>query len=145
MYIKYLMLIFFSLVILNAGTSNVPSFENTLDKHINSIKNRNLDEYLSTVSQKNITVIFPNGKILNSFKDVSDFHKEWFSENNWTFDYEIVQKTVLQSTAIVVLKIKYCEKDENQNNKTINYILSLIFAKENNQWKLIHDQNTLIK
>ncbi len=117
-------------------------FEKILDTHLKAIKERDLDTFLSTVDTENVLLILANGKIVNTGEEFIEFHKDWFSDLDWSIDYRVFSKTVKSTFANVVLDINYNDVDENNNKIQFSYYLTLIFEKNNDTWLLIHDQNT---
>lgn len=136
------------LMLLTSCKSNneiMNNLENTIENHFIAIKNRDIDNLLKTVDQENITLILPNGKYSNSLTEYKKVNIDWFNDKNWEIEYEIVDKIIKSETAIILTKITYNDKDENGEIYSFQYYLTLIFELQKDEWKLIFDQNTIIK
>ncbi len=119
------------------------SFIAVLQAHLNAIQNRNLDEYVKTISQKSdITVILSNGKILNNRDSIIAMHKEWFASKTWVFNYTVEQTIIKNDFAIALLAYNYQDIDEHGKPYEFTNLLSLLFECQNGEWRLIFDQNT---
>jgi len=119
-----------------------PNFKTSVEAHLASVEGRDFETFKSTLtSSNNLAVIFPGGTQLATTEEVLDFHKEWFKDKDWVFDTEIrkVIEGSDQSTALV----QYSFRD-TPNGEPRHAWLVLTFQLEDNEWRLIHDQNTRI-
>lgn len=126
----------------SAQNTSVPEFRPAVTHHLNSVETRNFDAFRSTLTKTNdLNVIFPGGTILEDTKAVLEFHKTWFNDKDWVFDTQIVKviEGATQSTALV----KYSFKDTAKDVPRQAWLV-LVFQLEDNEWRLIHDQNTRI-
>lgn len=119
--------------------------DDTIKKHFTAIKNRDIENLLETVDAESITLILPNGKYSNSLTEYKNVNSDWFSDKDWEIKYEITEKIIKGETGIVLTKITYADKDENGESYSFQYYLTLVFNLRDNEWKLIFDQNTIIK
>jgi len=127
------------------ASEKIENLDLTLDAHFKAIADRNLESLLKTVNEESITLILPNGKYSTSFSDYKNVNREWFKDQDWSIEYKLIEKTVRQETAIVLTKINYQDKDEKGNDYSFEYFLTLVFGLKESGWKLIFDQNTIIK
>ena len=127
----------------SSRSKSAPDFRTAVRHHLDSVENRDLETFRSTLTQSDeLFVIFPGGSLLDSTQSVIDFHRDWFKDQDWVFETEIV-KTILgetQSTALV----KY-EFRDTVNGPARQAWLVLTFQLEDGSWRLIHDQNTRIE
>ncbi len=121
------------------------NFKETLEKHLDAIQKRNLKQFLETVcSDDAINVVLPNGVLIDNQTDFINFHKEWFSDHDWSINFEIVRSLETSEMAFVLILMEYHDRDEEgQSYDAANY-LNLIFINKDGKWLLIHDQNTPI-
>jgi len=117
------------------------SFNEILELHIKSIKERNIDKFASTIS-KEIYMILPNAKVITGYDHVIDFHRSWFGDPDWSMKLDKIAETIYDDLAILVYDVVYKDLDENGHEYELNYLLSLHFKKLDEGWKLIFDQNT---
>jgi hypothetical protein len=120
------------------------SFYETFDKHMNSIMQKNMEEFESTIHPVSITLILGNGRMIQDRKEFIRFHEEWFADDDWSIDFKVVKSIVSSDLASVLLKIHYEDLDENANSYHFDYYLQLLFEKVDGNWLLVLDQNTNI-
>ena len=120
-------------------------FRKLLDKHLEAITNKNVDVFLDTVSKENITLIMPNGNLINDYEGFSNLHKAWFEDEDWSIDYKLVEVKENEKLSSALLNIDYHDVDENNDPTHLNYYLYLLFENVDGKWLLVHDQNTIIK
>ncbi|MBS4537725.1 nuclear transport factor 2 family protein [Clostridium sp. D2Q-11] len=121
------------------------SFKNTLMLHLNSMKNKDLNNFLSTVKLENIILIMPNGDLVRDKEEFLELHKSWFEDNDWNLNYKILNIEESSEMAYALIEVDYKDYDEEGNIIKMNYYLNLIFRKQEEKWLLIHDQNTIHK
>ncbi|MCM1989564.1 hypothetical protein [Oceanirhabdus seepicola] len=66
------------------------NFKETLDLHLQSISNKNFDLFISTVCLDKITLIMPNGSLINNYDNFITLHKNWFSDPDWSLNYTLI-------------------------------------------------------
>lgn len=123
-------------------STTLPDFKQSVLRHLQSVENRNYPAFKETLTHSTgLNVIFPGGSILEDTQAVLDFHKTWFQDETWIFKTNLVKviEGSDQSTALVKYKFQDNAKDEPREAWLI-----LTFQVENNEWRLIHDQNTRI-
>ena len=118
-------------------------FENFLNFHFESIQNRNLEQYASTLFQSPKTsLIMLNGEEVQGYENIVNFHKKWFQDPDWSLTFSKRKVVVEGSTAVTLLDIHYKDKDENGKDVEFSYMLNIVFIKtESEGWKLLYDQN----
>lgn len=121
------------------------NLDTTIENHFIAIQNRDIDNLLKTVNKENVTLILPNGKYSKSLAEYKKINTDWFNDKNWNIKYEIVDKIIKSESATVLTKITYTDKEENGEIYSFQYYLTLMFELQNNEWKLVFDQNTIIK
>jgi len=136
-------LLLLNFISIGAFAENSCDFNCTVDKHLNAIKARNFEAFLSTISTKDpITFILPNGTYSDDYVNYHKVLKGWFDDSRWTFQAKILTKTETSEMGHVLLLVDYREAYRDYH---LEHYLSLIFEKQNDQWLLIHDQNTKVK
>lgn len=142
---------FFSILVLTvlsingfAQKKNSADFRSTLDYHLKSISGRDLKGIDATVADS-VTLIFPDGDLLKTKKNFLEFHINWFKDMNWEMSTQVLQsKEELQlAYALVKYQLTGYTEDHKIKSKSTTYLL-LIFEKQKEGWKLIHDQNTKV-
>lgn len=119
-------------------------FEKTVKIHLQSIDEKNYDNFISTITEKNdFNLIMPNGVHISSKKQFLDFTKAWFAETTWKMKYTILNLKETSEMGFVFLMINYSDVNEKNEPYSLVYYLNLIFEKQSSGWKLVHDQNTM--
>ena len=122
------------------------AFHLALQVHLTAIQNRDLDAFLNTiVSDGQLTLILPNGKLLHDYKDIVSLHQEWFSDPDWEMHTELLSTHESIDMASALLWVDYKDIDREGNPIQLHYYLSLLFARQDDKWLVIHDQNTITK
>jgi hypothetical protein len=119
-----------------------PDFDKALQRFLDSISNRNLDIYKEHITKKDtIYTIVQNGYALTTRKELIDMHEEWFKDKNWIWEGSVVHKVVGEDMAMVLIKYEYYAKKED---KPFSTWLTYVFRLEDNEWRVMHDQNTAL-
>lgn len=119
------------------------TFKETLDKHIKSIENKDIESLIQTMpeSGEDTILIMPDGNIDKSRDNFVNGHREWFKSDNWSWKGEV--QNIIESNEMAVATLKYTYKQDG--DKGSETLLGLVFKKINEKWVLVHDQNTPIK
>jgi len=119
-------------------------YDANLKKHLEAIQRRDLNSILSTVGDS-VNLIFPNGQKLNSKKEFADFHEGWFKDSSWNLKPTVLRTVKSDSIGYSLIRYQYTDVDSlgNPTKPRSNYLM-LLFKRDNEGWKLIHDQNTRI-
>ncbi|QUH26615.1 YybH family protein [Serpentinicella alkaliphila] len=120
-------------------------FKSTLMLHLDSMRSKDLDNFLSTVNLNNVVLIMPNGTIIRDKEDFIELHKNWFIDNDWNLNYKILNINEGLEIAYALVDIDYYDCDIEGNIIKMNYYLNLIFCRKEGKWLLTHDQNTIYK
>jgi len=119
-----------------------PSFEAALSRHLNAITERDIDTFLSTLTQDEaLTVIFPSGDAVTTRADVEALHRDWFADPDWRMEIEPVRVVETDAMALALVRTSY--RDTPDGEPRFAY-LTLTFRLEDGAWRLVHDQNTRI-
>lgn len=123
-----------------------PSLQATLDAHLAAINARSLDALLATVTAgAKLTLILPDGQILSTREQYRQLHVEWFAEDDWRMLFEQQELRELGDVGIALVKYQAQARLPDGTYQTRREaLLSLVFARENGQWRLVYDQNTVI-
>ncbi len=121
------------------------SFEEALEIHLNAVKHKDLETFVKTlVSDGKLSIILPNGSTLSKLQEIIDFHKNWFADPDWSLDLKPVESWHTESTGAAIFNATYNDLDAKGKPYSLNYIVTLVFIKKDDQWLLVHDQNTML-
>lgn len=118
------------------------NFTAVLEQHLQSITEKNIEYYLTDLSEENISMILPNGNLKAKFQEIKQLQKDWFDESGWKFEYKILRTSEGEKIAYALLDVDYYMLDEQNTRDYRPYFLMLVFEKENDDWKLSHGQST---
>lgn len=128
------------------SASAAESFDETLQRHLGAIQNRDLDTMMATVSvDPGPTLIFPDGQLLTGKQAFHDFHETWFADTQWRIDISEVRRVVSAEMATVLLRYTYRDVPEPGEGNPRSTFLVLVFQLIDDEWLLVHDQNTRIQ
>lgn len=121
-----------------AQAQESPPFDAALEAHFDAIRSRDLTAFEATVTLRPaMTLIFPDGQILRTRREVVDLHREWFAEDDWTWEPQVVERAVGEDLAHALVRYTYTDGAGRRESW-----LSLLFRLEDGSWRLFHDQNT---
>lgn len=116
----------------------------TLDSHLVAINARDQDALLSTVTHgERLTTILPNGKVLQTRAEYRQLHVDWFAGRDWRMVFQVQDVHAYGDVGIARVLYDSQAKDASgvYASKRVA-LLSLVFAREDGQWRLVYDQNT---
>lgn len=119
------------------------TFEETLKIHLQAVENRDFDALVSTLPEEGgeTVLILPQGSFDKSRDNFVASHKEWFADPGWKQEFEVINIIETPEMAVATIKYVYTEG----NGDVWNAFLGLVFQRINEQWVLVHDQNTRIE
>ncbi len=122
------------------------SLRRTLDAHLAAINARDLDALLRTVTAgPRLTLILPDGRRLTTREEYRQLHVDWFQETDWRMRFEVVETRAFADAGVALVKYRSQTRQPDGAYATRREAwLSLVFAKEAGEWRLVFDQNTVI-
>lgn len=121
------------------------TFQQALQRHLTAVQERDLATFRETIaSDGSLALILPNGTYLDEYQEIIEMHQEWFADPEWRMSVELVNQRETPVMASALCLVTYDDVDEAGAAVQFQYFLNLIFAKQGNQWLLVHDQNTII-
>lgn len=121
------------------------TFQQTLQRHLKAVQDHDVKAFLSTVAQDGtLTMILPNGNLLDSYEEIVELHEEWFADPEWQLTTELITQHETDTMGTALFLVNYQDVDETGEPIEFQYFLNLIFANRDGKWLLIHDQNTII-
>lgn len=119
-----------------------PDFDLALQKHLDAITNRDLNAFKSHLTKnKNLYTIVQNGHAFTTPQEIAAIHEEWFKDPHWIWEGSVVHKVVRTDMAMAVIKYGYRAK---ASDAPVETWLTYVFALEDGEWKIVHDQNTAL-
>jgi ketosteroid isomerase-like protein len=117
------------------------NFRDTLARHLQAIRTRNLDQLSDTVAQDGLVLIMADGKLVRTTQEFLEAHRGWFAQDNWTLDAEEIEILESGELAVAVLRLDYREPPAVRSES----FLTLVFQRRGGKWLMVQDQNTPIK
>jgi uncharacterized protein (TIGR02246 family) len=117
-------------------------FSQALKQHLTAIETRDLAAYLATVGG-DVSLVLPDGRLLQGRDAVGDFHREWFADPDWSWRLTPQHTATTGGAAVAVFAVEYHDRDQHGESYSTRYRLSLTFGRTaDGEWRLLHDQNT---
>lgn len=114
--------------------------QTTVDAYVSAVGSRELAGIEATItSHDDLPLIFPDGTSYSTRQEYVDFHREWFADPDWTMEMEPVSLTVRDGLGIALMHTTYTDAAGPRQA-----LLTLTFARESGEWRLVFDQNTRI-
>lgn len=114
-------------------------FKAALATHLGAISSRNLEAFAATVSRDpEARVVGPDGAAIVGYDAIVAAHRGWLASTaQWSFEPHIRLVRAAEHLGFALLEVDYREGDTGRR-----FLLSLVFTRENGDWKLFYDQNT---
>lgn len=123
----------------------ITAFEATLRDHLAAIETKDFDRLIATITQgETLTLIFPDGDRWDTRKQYVDFHRDWFRDARWTMKTHVERTIERGDLALAFVRYQFDTTRDDGTASHSDTWLTLVFAKENGQWRLVFDQNTKI-
>lgn len=120
-----------------------PAFRPALDVHLAAIEAKDIDAYKPTVTKgDDLHIIFPEGEVIDTTAGAVGFHQEWFKDPDWRWNGEVLKVMEGEDMAAAFMNYEYRDTPDGAPRAAW---LVLIFALEDGEWRLVHDQNTRIR
>ena len=118
----------------------------TVDRHLAAINARDLDALLATVTRREaLTTILPNGKVLETRAQYRRLHEEWFAGTDWRMAFTVQDVRLFGDVGIARVHYDSQRRDAAGGYSSSRVaLLTLAFAREDGDWRLVYDQNTVI-
>ena len=119
-----------------------PDFESALQQHFAAIANRDIEAFKAHLTRREtLYTIVQNGYAFKTPAETIAIHEQWFKDPNWIWEGTVVHKVVGEDVAMALVRYQYRAKPEDAPFETW---LTYVFALEEGQWRMVHDQNTAL-
>lgn len=115
------------------------SFLEALDEHLEAINERDIDRFAATLAQNDVRFVGGDGRIIEGRENAIAAHRDWFLDDTWVFEPELLWTREEAGAAWALTRITYREPGGERQ-----FLLLFLFAQENGEWRLVYDQNTAI-
>jgi uncharacterized protein (TIGR02246 family) len=121
------------------------TFQETLDKHLAAIREKDLPALAATVAEDELVLITAEGRLVESAAEFLDMHRGWFAMDGWTLDAKPVEIFESPDLAVAVLRLDYRETPPDRPAVRQESFLTLVFARQDGGWRMVQDQNTPVR
>lgn len=119
-----------------------PDFDKALQDHFDAISNRDIESYKKHITTSDtLYTVVQNGHAFTTTQENIDLHQEWFKDDRWIWEGEVVHKVVGKEMAMALVKYNYRPKAEDT---PISTWLIYVFQLQEGEWRIVHDQNTAL-
>ncbi len=109
------------------------------EEHLDAMAERDIDRFAATLAKEDVRFVGADGLVIEGRENVVAAHREWFMDDRWTFQPEILWTREEPGAAWVLTRVTYREPDT-----TRQFLLMFLFVQEHGEWRLVYDQNTPI-
>lgn len=125
--------------------ADLTSFQSALSTHLVAIERRDIVAFEATLAaDSNLTLVTLDGTVIAGKSPFVQKIRGWFADPDWTWKLEPLSVTAGSHVGIAIYHVAYQDLDRQRKPYNLNYVLTLVFAKQGEEWRLVHDQNTLI-
>ncbi|MDF0708473.1 YybH family protein [Flagellimonas okinawensis] len=122
------------------------AFVGIMEKHLNAVTNRDLPTLQSTMHPGGkMQLILPGMEIIHGVDGFMEYHKDWFSDENWTFDTKILNTDVGEQFGMAITEIVYREPERDGAPYFNRMIVSYVLEHVNGNWYIIKDHASSIE
>lgn len=118
-----------------SGATLLEAFE----EHVDAIKTRDIERFAATLARNDVRFVGGDGRIIEGRENVVAAHRQWFMDDRWTFDPEILWTREEAGAAWTLARVTYREAQASKQ-----FLLLFLFVQEDGNWKVLYDQNTPI-
>ncbi|MFH0882153.1 MAG: nuclear transport factor 2 family protein [bacterium] len=122
------------------------TLDDVFTEYCDAIQASDLELLFATVTQGDeFTFITAGGRRIDGREGYYNFHVDWFSEKDWTIEFEL-EKTVQQADwGYTVAIFRYAAKTPEGEPYSFDSHFTLFFTKENGRWVVVADICTPIR
>ncbi len=125
-----------------APSDSAPSFEDSLQRHVSAVQDRNLADLEATItSGAELLLILPSGRMMQTREDYVAFHRTLFADTDWRMTFEPIERRTFGDYGHALYRVTFDPDGAGPAPSNPAY-LSLGLALEEGEWRLVHDQNT---
>jgi nitroreductase/ketosteroid isomerase-like protein len=116
----------------------IMDLKETFEKYVQSVQQADLDGLFNTVDNEEVVFLTASGNIIDSREGYYEFHKEWFSQSGWEMPVELVR--VYEGTDFgYTVALFHFRQETPDGVYNLDSYFTLIFKKENGEWRVIAD------
>jgi ketosteroid isomerase-like protein len=121
------------------------TFRETLDQHLQTIKDRDLRALGYTVPSDRVLLIRADGRVVETMPRFMELYEDWFDRARPSLDTEVVNVIETPDLGVAVVRLSYQDDSEDGRPVAESSHLSLVFQRRENKWNLVQEQNTPIR
>jgi hypothetical protein len=118
----------------------------TMEQHLDAVSQKNLTSLAATLSPAGkMQLILPNQEIVYTTQKFLDYHEEWFKDQSWTFETEILSSEVGTRLGTATCQIIYREPDRKGKPYFNRMIVTYVLEQVKGRWYVISDHASSIE
>ena len=123
--------------------ADLSAFPAAVSAHLKAIDARDAVALEATITQdETLTFVALNGTVTTTRAAFLQQMQAWLSDKDWSWRLEPVGINAGPQVGVAIYRVTYRDLDPQGKSYAIKYVLSLVFAKQGTEWRLVHDQNT---
>lgn len=116
------------------------------DLYTRAVANRDLQKLLITISKNSLFhFLTSRGALMNTREEYIKWHSEWFKQPDWKISFESPLIQVDKNSGYTISVFFYNGKSSGGKTVFLESFFTLIWKKENGEWKIISDICTPVK
>jgi ketosteroid isomerase-like protein len=120
-------------------------FRQTLRRHLDAIKARDLEGLAATIADDELVLIMSDGRVTTSPAVFLSAHRDWFASDQWTLDARLLRIFESDTLGVAVFHLTYREDQEGKDPVDQESHLTLVFERRGDRWVMVEDQNTPLR
>lgn len=122
------------------------SLQQTFDVYVRAIHDRDVNALMTTVTDgPDFVFLTTSGRIIDSRAGYRQFHVDWFADEGWTIEFDMLQLSEGAEYGYVLTKYHYEGLDPEGKPYESDSYFTLIFHREDGMWKVVQDQITPVR
>ena len=118
------------------------TFDAALTRHLKAISTRDPALFRASLTQApTLYTIVQNGHAFSTPDELVALHDDWFRRDDWSWEGEVVHKIVGADLGVALIRYRY---RDTKDAKPFSTWLTYVFRREDGDWRLVHDHNTMI-
>jgi ketosteroid isomerase-like protein len=121
------------------------TFRETLDKHLNAIRRRDLRSLVEILPEEMLTLVMSDGWLVRSVREFVELHRGWFEQTSWSLGTEVVAVQETPRMGFATIRLDYRDEPESGQRIRQASLVTLVFALEGDRWVMVQDHHPPIK
>ena len=129
-----------------AAADSACSLRETVTEHLRAVEARDLSALLETITAgEALPLLFGDGRKLDTRREFVALHEAWFADDSWRMQMRLESLIETAELGHALVRYRYTWRRDDGAKAQRESWLTLLFALEDDCWRLVFDQNTPIE